>query len=84
MPQEGLGNAAQLGAHLPHVHEALGIIASTVKETDVVVYACNPNTGEVETGGSDQGYPWLHNVFEDSLRYLRGFLKNRGKQKAAT
>lgn len=36
----------------------------------IVVYTCNLNTREVETGGSElQGHPWLHREFKTSLGY---------------
>lgn len=49
---------------------------------DLVVYACNLRTGEVQAGGSEvSSYPQLHSEFRASLDYMRLFFfkKNRGR-----
>lgn len=43
----------------------------------MVVLAKNSSTGEMELGGSVQGYPQLHIEFKVSTGYWRPCLKNR-------
>lgn len=50
-----------------------------VKWMDMAVYACNPSTGEVETGGWQVcGQPGLQSKLEASLGYMK---KERKREK---
>lgn len=51
----------------------------------MVPQACNLRIGEVAKAGSEvQIQSWLHNEFEDTLNYMRTYLKNMEKHKQTT
>ena len=62
---------SQMAQCLASVHEALSSSPAPHKP-HVVLYACDPSTWEVETGGSEvQGHPLLLSEFEASLEFMR-------------
>ena len=74
--------AAQLVERSPIMHEALGSVPSTTHTTynvDLIAQSCNPNTREVEAGGSEvQGQPQLHTESDASLDYTDPVLEKPG------
>ena len=71
----------QLVGCLLSMHEALGLILSTV-ETRLKIHVCGPSTWEADA--EIHGHPWLYSEFTTSLDYMRPYIKRKKKGHVGT